>query len=393
MKIQSLPHVECAVLHDRFQPVDGESLFEFVRIAAREAGFSGECNLMITSTEKDIHVLVGDYRIMVSQNDKPLEPEGFQAALGFANTQLAFPDAAEVVGAHRANTFVTVAKGVFDPGMFGGSNTLGQTGEFVAKLFGMTDAAEAEAAMNLCARVCEHVHQHHRATAFHWCVNNQLVSPSAFERIMAGGSLLPLFIRFHLTSSAGQLTPGVPIGTFGAGTQFLIGRIVRFEEERVPFAWMAERLLMFVESCRMRGEVLPDGDTFGADDTEVIRIEYREPSESFDLPQVVLTVTRCDAHGIDHGPPPQMRIHYDERGRVQRIDTSEVEEALFREAADDGDAVRYVPKDREAYETPGMSVTQLRENARKQALNEHAAANVTRKPKAVFGRGPSNLRR
>ncbi len=331
MKITPMPGVECAILHAEFDPIPSRSIFQEAQRIARDLGIVDEMQPMVTSSEKDAHMFFGNLRVMVSQNPQPLGPAGFEGALAMSSTQLRFPDARAVVAAHRANSFVTIGKGPIDPNQIGREQA-----EFLLKTLPdasfLTTSREVELGMRFCGELSAFIHAQHAATAMHWCMNDYLLRPDDLLRLTSGPPELAA-VNPVLTSSAGRLGEDAPVGIVGRGSQYLIGQMVFIEEERVPPKYMIERLMQFVAMCQMRGSIIPDGDTFGIDETEVIKVKWQGPDEQLPLERIVLTITRSDAHGINRNPPPQMRVHYDRYGQVEEIDADDLPPGIRDEPA------------------------------------------------------------
>jgi hypothetical protein len=330
MKISPMPAVECALLHSDFEPVPAQAIFDRAVGIAREAGIAQPIRATFTSTHNEALILLGDIRIQVTQNPEPLAPAGFQGALGMAAIQLIFPDAPQVVSSHRANTFVTVGKGLFDP------NAFGAAGKFLLEelpgVSSFTTSEEVEFAMKIACGLSVFLHEGNSATAFHWCMNDYLLSPRQFLSLASGGPPTALAVNPVLSSSTRRMGPNEPIAVLARGSQWLLGRIVCFEEERVPASFMLERLVNFIDICRMRGSIIPDGDTFGVDETEVIHVSWKDADTSVSVDYVLLTIIRSDEHGINHGPPPQIHLRYDNEGRILDIDADELPQMVLDDA-------------------------------------------------------------
>lgn len=322
MNITPMPGVECALLHAEFAPMPSRSIFAEAAAIARRLGIGDEAHPMVTSSETDAHMFFGNLRVMVSQNPQPLGPAGFEGAFAMTSTQLRFPDARAVVAAHRANSFVTIGKGPIDP-----NQIKPEQAEFLLRTLGeaafFTTSQEVELGMKFCRELSAFIHANHAATAMHWCMNDYLLRPKELLSLISGP---PEFAAVNpvLTSGTGRFTQDTPLGVIGRSSQYLIGRLVVIEEARVPAPYLIERLLQFVAICQMRGSIIPDGDTFGIDETEVIKVKWQGPSERFSLDHVVLTITRSEAHGIDGSPPPQLRIRYDDEAKVAGIDADDL---------------------------------------------------------------------
>jgi hypothetical protein len=89
------------------------------------------------------------------------------------------------------------------------------------------------------------------------------------------------------------------------GARHVTGREIDFRPCRVDFSWMLERTLDFLRMARMNeNQVIPDGDSFGADENEIIRVRYIQPVLGA-VPLIALEVERSLEHGIECSSQPR----------------------------------------------------------------------------------------
>ncbi|MEM9278662.1 MAG: hypothetical protein AAGA76_08815 [Pseudomonadota bacterium] len=310
MTYPALPSVECAILHDEFKPIDGDIIFDAIKKLAIELKFANEVNLMVTSTEKDIHVHAAGHRILVSQNPDPLGMEGFRNALTTPYTGMVLPNATEIVQRHKANTFVTVGKGLLpinDPDIGGKlQEMLGDHFESIANDNQFASWQEAERAMILCRELTKLIISHHQASAIHWCTSDNLIPQNFFEGVASMDDFAMLGARPYLTSSAGQLGEGLPVGAIFNGSQWLIGKMVSFEEAVVPLPWMLEMVMGFIKVCQVRGSIIPHMESFGVEGEDWRVGVVHEKIEGHDKWEMVKLV-------LIHAP--QFGIHGDDTAK------------------------------------------------------------------------------
>ncbi len=308
MKIAPLKTVECALLHDQYSPIDGADLFDIVNKAVQKSGIAPLVSRIPTSGEH-VHVIAGNYHVLVSQNRTALSKEGFAGCLPLPITNMMMPDAAARVSRHRANTFVTVGKGSLP-----GAQSNAFLNQVMGDQFSFTEWSDAERAMRLCHAISRAVMKAGKVSCVHWCPSDHLVSPEFFAEVERGPSMTPLYVRPYLFSSVGHLRSGVPIGMVGNGAQYLIGRPVIFNQAPVDLDWMILRVSNFVDMCHLRGSVIPDGDSMGADASEVITVRHIAPTRDQPLGSYELTAERVAKFGID-GPQvrEQRQVMYDPR--------------------------------------------------------------------------------
>lgn len=279
MKIPPLPQVECAILHEDFAPLSGPALFAAIEAAARQHGLGETCQPMISSTEKDVHVLVGQHRVLVSQNAEPLGPDGFRTALTTPFTSMIFPNARQAVEGHRANTFVTVGKG---PVSMPEEVYRSEIGEMVAAMSAYTTTEEALRAVAVCQQITHYVTRLHPASAIHWCMSDNLMPQAFFDAAAASSDPTRLNIRPYLTSTAGRMGEGLPIGVTANGSQWLLGKMVAIEEAPVSLEWLLQTLYGFISMCLMRGALIPHMDTFSVEGEDWQVGVFHEKIDGFD---------------------------------------------------------------------------------------------------------------
>lgn len=308
MQITPLPTVDCAVLHERFRPIDGQALYEAMLALGEKHGFGAHADTMVTSTEKDVHLFFGQYRVMVSQNAQALGPEGFQGALNTPFTDMAFPNARKAVAQHRANTFVTVAKG---PTTFPSEAFSGEMGEILSQMAAITTLEDAQRAYSLCRDLVVFITEHNPASGIHWCTSDNLVPQQTFVKATEDYDFTFIGARPYLSSSAGRLGPGLPLAMTANGSQWLVGKIVCFAEAPVPFDWMLPTLHSFLKLCMMRGSLLPHMHTFSVDGQPWKVGVVHKKIEGFDLwEQVELVVLHHPEYGIFSDETPKDVIQY-----------------------------------------------------------------------------------
>lgn len=300
MEIPALGAVECAILHDEFKLIDGQLLFEVIQKLALELKFAPEVQLMMTSTEKDIHVHAGGHRILISQNHEPLAMEGFRNTLSTPYTGFVLPNANDIVYRHKANTFVTVGKGLI-PDEFTNqfAEKLGHQGDAIRALNQFTTWNEANRAMVFCRELTKLILKHHAATAIHWCTSDNLVPQNYFEAASEMSDFAMIGARPMITSSAGKLGKGLPIGAIFNGSQWLIGKIISFEEAAVPLPWMMEVVMGFINLCLLRDKIIPHNETFSVEGQDWTIGVYHEKIDGFDgWGMVKLVVVNAPEFGI-----------------------------------------------------------------------------------------------
>ncbi len=296
MKIAEIRDIECAILHDSFAPMSGARLFDLVNTITRSLGLTAELQGGATD-EYCITAQVGGMHVLVSQNSKPLGPEGFANVLAQPITQFMMPDAEARVARHKANTFITVSKGLHMP-----QPLLRAVNEYLPGLadngYAFTDVESVKVAISLVHKIVLAVQKQVQCTAVHWCMSDQLVNPDFIEAIGKAPTLTPLCVRPNLFSSANRLGPGLPLGMVGNGSQYLIGRPVVFKEAAVELPWMMERMSNFIDMCHIRGNIVGHGESFGISNDEIIRVWHTAPTADYPLGTYELSAIHVPKFGI-----------------------------------------------------------------------------------------------
>jgi len=408
MHFPALNRVECAILHTQFHPLDGKRLFQEIQKLTIELNYAPEVQLMATSTVNDIHVHAAGHRILVSQNDQPLEPEGFRNALTTPYTGMVFPDARAAVEQHRANTFITIAKGVLDTQIIPEKlrELLGEDAydEMSAKASFRTPE-EADRAWKFCCELTKLIINNNPASAVHWCVSDNLVPQPLFERLTEDDDLTLLNVRPYLTSSAGKLGDGLPLGMYLHGSQWVIGKMIEFEEAPVPFSWMMDVVVGFIKMCQIRGSILPDRNTFSTEGEDWTVAVFHEKIEGHTAwEKVRLVVVNAPQFGI-FGDTTAKRYHKyesadDIRARAEdeknEVHAANDPQPCYRRAATEADLTGPGTPAEDAppasggtaRETPVRrhDMRELREFAKRSSAPAPAAAKMTGETKGLLNR-------
>lgn len=305
MKIAALQTVDSAVLHEQYKPIDMNSVLEGCKTLCSKIGFEADVFLSEESNQEHLQIHVGGHKIVIRQEDKPLDPEGFRSALGTTYTGMIFPNAREAVESHTAYTFISISKGLFDfPEEI--STLLGPQ---LSATNSYTQSDDVKRVMNLCRELVDLIIDNNLASAIHWCPSDNLVSPAFFQKQSTGDMTL-LNLRPVLTSSFGRMGDGEPIGMTLNGSQWLIGKLVIFEETPVPFAWMMHVAFAFVKMCQARGSLIEDNGTFEVDgENWSIGVSYDESNAHSECGNIRLSVLKAAEFGIIAEPEAQVSLY------------------------------------------------------------------------------------
>lgn len=299
MQIRPLSSVSCALLHDRFAPVDGEQLMDFLNLAAARAGYAGGAVIASASTERNVAVHVDGVRVTVRQVAQPLSPKSLAAALDYPVTHQILPEAKAIADRHVASTLVSVERP--RDGEEAGEHEHSDPTAF-------DDWQQALRAMVLCLLTADYVAGKNRASAVHWRPSDHLVPQSVLRKAAQEDdrrARYGLLVRAHLLRHGdGDGEADGPPGIEAAGAEQLIGVPVRVDPANVPYDWMAERAADFIWQCHERGTIVPEGERVGEGEAELVRVDHVPPSDEQPAGQVRLVAVRSQRYGIAEPDEP-----------------------------------------------------------------------------------------
>lgn len=239
-----------------------------------------------------------DLFILISKNPEPLGPQGFAGSLASPYTRMTFEDAERAVAQHLSNIFITVS---CEP-------PLGDVGRELKTKLGLAVKEQRPEVFDMKLAICKMLAQficaRSRPSAVNWCQSSQLLPPDRFAMIASAEPLpTPLFIHPSFFSSNKMIAGRRVIGARGSCSEHFINRQVVVNEAPMPFSWVFERICNFVDMVRERdGALIPDGDTFGSSEREIIRVRHEEPSEAEPFGVVYLTLEASDEVDLAAAP-------------------------------------------------------------------------------------------
>ncbi|QGM98896.1 hypothetical protein [Methylocystis parvus] len=251
------------------------------------------------STEDSTTFVGSDLLVLISKNARPLSPAGFAASLASPYTRMTFEAAEATVARHRSNVSITVSN---DP-------LSDETGRRPAA--GLRESAQSreifDRKLEICKLLAHLLCERAEPSAIHWRQSDQILRPGHFKALAELAPLpTPLFVHPHFFSSNKIVGEKRAIGARGVGAEHLINSSVIFNETPASYRWIYERICAFVDLTRARkGGLLPDGDVFGVEENEVIRVRHEEPTEADPAGVVYLTLESSDEIAL--APPPAFR--------------------------------------------------------------------------------------
>ena len=138
-----------------------------------------------------------------------------------------------------------------------------------------------------------------RPLAVHWLQSDKLITARDFAEIGLEKNNTGLLVHPCVSGCGVREEDGTQFNTLRTiGAATLIGREIVFQETPVEAEQLAKRAVQFIHKVRETGLMIPDGDTFGNDESESIRVRYKDdelcPSGIFEL-----TYELSKQHGIN----------------------------------------------------------------------------------------------
>lgn len=321
MKTHPLRSVDCQLLFENYAPLDGDTLKTLIHKTVEQCQATNMTfGLSPSSTDTDIYAVLGDLQIMVTQSI-PLENKAhLDLASRDYTVQNVFPDAQETIEGCRAVTTISVRKGLFGP-----DNLPDGLKEMVGEDFNaFRDSRITAFAMGLVKVLAVQIALKTRCEGVFWASNGYLLPAQRFCELAIQDEPTLLYIRPHLYSPLQSVSDQRTFGMVASGAEHLIGYRVNFEPGNIPPSYMVENLMYFVAFCFRRKEVLPDGDVFGKNQGEKVRIAYEATADG-EPDRIVLSVQESAELGIDGDKRPTIYHEYNEDGERQSSSVSNVD--------------------------------------------------------------------
>lgn len=238
--------------------------------------------------------------ILITKSPRPLARQSFAASLESPYTRMTFEAADAAVAGHRSNMFITVSS----DSLMGDAARDMKAGLRLDSLEQRPEVFETKLA--ICKTLTQFICGRSEPSAVHWRQSSQLLRPGHFMALADLARLpTPLLVHPSYFSSNRVVAGRRLIGARGGFSEHLINRSVIFNETPASFRWIYERICGFVEMVRARGgELIADGETFGAHTNEVIRVAHEGPSEKDPAGIVYLTLESSDEIILPPPPPP-----------------------------------------------------------------------------------------
>ncbi len=283
--------IESVLLYQEHETVEPQKILQHLNDCLKKTDLSFEI-VQLGAHGEFILMICGDLHVLVSQTPTPLDMEGFNQTLVSSYTQMTLKNADEIVYRHRSHVFITVGNGVPVP-----NNSDMQ--ELLQKVEHQQSQSQFELKLTICKLMTSFFARKQLPTAVHWLQSNLLLPSETFLLLASDPFPVPLFVHPGLFSSRNAINevPVLGLRTFGAS--HLIGYEIIFIEAPVPLGWLFERACNFVNIVRDRGSLIPHGETFGADKSEIIRVRHRPASDDRPAGEIELTLERSSEFELE----------------------------------------------------------------------------------------------
>ena len=327
--------IESVLLYQEHKTIEPQKILQHLNVCLEntdlnfdivQAGSQGEFILMMS----------GDLHVLVSQTPNPLDMDGFNQTLISPYTQMTLKNADEIVYRHRSHVFITVGNGVPMP-----DNP--EIQELLQKVEHQQSLGQYELKLTICKLITSFFARNQLPTAVHWLQSDLLLPSENFLLLASDPFPVPLYVHPDLFSSHNTIN-GVPVlglRTFGAS--HLIGYEIIFIEAPVPLGWLFERACNFVSIVRDRGSLIPHGETFGADNSEIIRVRHRPASDDRPAGEIELTLERSSEFElVEKGMANSQPLHVESEAEIALDQNDPIDRAILDKLKQAGQDMRDV---------------------------------------------------
>ncbi len=294
LKIHPLASIDSQILYRQFQPLDADTVRNAIVDAAQSVGLpETECELLDISTDVDIFVRCGDLQMYVTQSVPFADDDYLQVALDTFCIENALQGIPSIDEDITACAHISVQKN--DPNANAAQDMDSTLTGFELTAFG--DAEECLHAMKVAKKLVSNLVDASEPESVFWGPSTFLLETEKFKRLAAADNPLLLYLHCHVYSKDDPDTGQRLSGAVAAGSQWLIGSIVEFKPCPLPPEYLVERIFDFVSFCFRTGNNVSDGDTFGRDENEAVRILV-QPSEDGGPARIELKVEHNPGLGV-----------------------------------------------------------------------------------------------
>lgn len=282
--------IEAVLLYDELVPFQPEEMLPLLNGALAQKNLPP--SFQRTAFEQPpgyLHYFGADITVQITQSPEPKAPEGFGGSLASGFTHITFKEAGDIVASHKQHVFITISKGVPMPD----HPLLDEIGYMAAPF----EEWQFDLALQMLKSIITAYFSKSEPLAIHWVQSDQMVSPERFGSVAMDADDYSLFVHPEVTWSGKMEGDNQALGFRTYGAKNFIGKEILFDETIVHFGFCYLRTLMFIAMARMSGAVVPHGETFGKDHTEIIRVRHEPDPAGRDEQGIIrLTLERSDEH-------------------------------------------------------------------------------------------------
>ncbi len=278
--------IEAALLYDDYKIMDPEALLRLMNEHVASTGVVFQAT-RASSPPHALHFHGNGLTVEISYLDSPIAPDAFAHTLASAQTQRDFKEAPYAVEQHRKYIYLKITNGEnFPPDPFREEEEVEPTS---------FDAARFDFSVSMLKTLLMiHISSNH-PLAVYWAQSDRLVGMQQFLKLAIDHKDFSLMVHVQHGEQEGSRY----VRTFGAST--IIGSEVIMEDRTIPHEDMIAQVMHFISIVKNTGLQFPDGDTFGREESEVIRVSY-EFDDASNVPLSRLVCERNEAHGINELP-------------------------------------------------------------------------------------------
>lgn len=304
---------DCTLLHPENETAPADRIRQTVLTVAAEHGIDAStCQLLKPSTDQDIYMFCGGFRILITQSQPLAGKQVFERAARTPFSAKLFPQAERAIASARNTTTVSIGKGLI-PASLVPDHLKEAAAPHTQRIETLEDSQKA---LSILGALVDRFLKLRYASAVYWHQSGYLLPPDVFSTFALSDNKMSLYVRPHVyVPPQDQIDEDRYVGVTGAGSQYLTGYLVHFVPSTAPVEFMLERLLQFTSLCVLRELVIPDGETFGIDTSERIRVLHEKtPPDEPD--RINLKLEMSAAFGITARKTPVVKVLYGPDGSV-----------------------------------------------------------------------------
>ncbi|MBS9718594.1 hypothetical protein J4E70_16730 [Pseudohalocynthiibacter aestuariivivens] len=269
--------IEAALLYHSLEPVN------FKQLNALLNAHLSETKLQFETTEIETGVYAvysnGEFSIRIRDEDQPLTAEKFSDVLNSPVTSLSHAEMTAIISGHTKHISVTV---------WDGQDCAPQISETPSPSENNTSET-FQTKLNLCQNAVTSLISFNKPDAVLWHQSKQMFCPQQFLSMRDIDFPLALYVHPKPFSSGEKLDDTLLAGFRVDHISQFIGKPLVYNETFLPFEKAFEHLSEFMAYHRNTGEIMPDGECFGRDKKNQVRVNHIAPDD--DHPNGIVELT------------------------------------------------------------------------------------------------------